>query len=307
MLKAIGYTLYDNIKCQEDYMPFKKYFIEDEVLCKFTSDATTRYAQLFFIIKDNIESIVRKNVPQRQDEYSTSCMSVGISKDKRNIYQITSRYNHTVNACDNTFNSNLDNIITGLTKAFNKDYNFQINMNNQIEFENFYTMNSKYYYYSRELNGVKYGNNVIDGITYDKNQFLIFDNFIIDLKEKTIKTLDDNRDGFIDIFNEKIKKGDRLFFESNILTIGSMSLRFENTKLISIIDRELINIGDDNFLRNEALKILELPNLQKMGNYNFGYNEDLITLELPNLTTMGDDNFLRNESLTIHRFFNLKK
>jgi len=208
LLDEAGFILFDDIKEKKDYMKFKKYYKESELLCKFNSyDATKRYPRLFWIIKKDIAEIKRPNNPTRQDEYGTSCMSVGISQNKKNVIQICNRYNHTVNGCDNTYNCNLDNIVEGLTLAFNQDYNLNLLKNNSIEFDNFYSHNGKFIYYYKETNGKKYGNNTIDGEYFDPSQFLIFENYILDLKNKNLKTGDNSKDSFVDLFNEHLKNG----------------------------------------------------------------------------------------------------
>jgi len=88
-------------------------------------------------------------------------------------------------------------------------------------------MNDKYWHYDREINGKKYGDNTIEGVYYNPDQYLIFDNFILDLKNKTIKTADGETDAFVDIFNEKIKNGAKIIItkedipddENNIIII----------------------------------------------------------------------------------------
>jgi hypothetical protein len=208
MLDEAGFILFDNIHCQEDYLFFEKFYREGEKLCKFyTYDATDEYSRVFWIARKGYENIKPLENPERQDEYGTSLMSVGISKDTKNVIQICNRYNHRVQARDNTYNSNLDNIIDGLTEAFNNDYNLSIHNTSLVEFKNFYFYNNKFFYYFYEINGKKYGNNTIDGIYYDPSIYFIFDNFIINLKEKTIITADNTTDGFIDIFNQKVSMG----------------------------------------------------------------------------------------------------
>jgi hypothetical protein len=208
MLDEAGYILHDNIKTKEDYQGFAKFYAEGEGLCKFEKyDATERYSKLFWITKKDIKKIKRSDNPNRQDEYSTSCMSVGISTDKTTVAQICSRYNHTVKGCDNTFNSNLDSIAEGLTVAFNVDYNLQIKKSQKIELQNFYVVGGKYFYYSYETNGCKFGNNTVDGVTYDPSQFLVFDNFILNIKERTIRTADGSSDGFVGTMTELLESG----------------------------------------------------------------------------------------------------
>jgi hypothetical protein len=115
LLNSVGYILDDKIFTKNDYLKYKKYFSNGEILCKFNSyDATKQYDRLFWIIKKDIKEIKRKQNPTRQDDYGVSCCSIAIRNNS--IGQICNRYNHTVSCPDNTFNSNLDNIIDPVVK-----------------------------------------------------------------------------------------------------------------------------------------------------------------------------------------------
>ena len=213
LLLEKGYILNDKIKTFNDYIGYKKYYSSGEELCKFNDKSRCNNYRIFWIIKNNIDEIKRKDFigkEKRQDEYGTSCCSISISKNGKSITQICNRYNHKVSAPDNTFNSNLDNIAIGLTQAFNNDYGFSIGDNPSVEWDNFYFLNGKYWHYNREINGKKYGETTIDGIIYDPNQFIIFDNFILDLSKKEIKTSDNSNDAFVEIINGKLKNGAKI-------------------------------------------------------------------------------------------------
>ena len=64
----------------------------------------------------DVDKIKRGKPPQRDDEYGTSVISIQVFKEGGFI-SIKNRYNHTVQNCDNTLNSNPDNIILGLSDA----------------------------------------------------------------------------------------------------------------------------------------------------------------------------------------------
>ena len=310
LLDEAGFDLHDNIKEEKDYLIFEKYYKEGEKLCKFGSyNATERFSRLFWITRKNFEKIKRAEKPARQDEYSTSCMSVGIAEDKRNVMQICSRYNSTVLGCDNTYNSNLDNIVEGLTEAFNTDYNLRIKKSKSVEFDNFYLHENKFFHYHYEINGKKYGDNAIDGVYYDPCQFLIFENYILDLQKKYINILDDNNDYLINIVNDKIKNGDKIQIskiEKNIfLKIGSLEIEINKKRVIKLADNNLTSCGDYFLYYNKTLTTLELPNLTSCGDYFLNHNKTLATLELPNLTSCGGYFLFYNETLTTLELPNL--
>lgn len=213
LLDEKGYILDDKIKEYKDYLKYKKYYKEDELLCKFNDSNRCNSSRIFWIIKKDIDKIIREDFvgkEKRQDEYGTSCCSISITKDGKNISQICNRYNHKVPAPDNTFNSNLDNIAQGLTEAFNNDYGFNLGKSSIVEFENFFFKNGKYWHYNREINGIKYGENSVDGVYYDPERFLIFDNFILDIKNREIRCGGNEIDGLVEIINDKLKKGARV-------------------------------------------------------------------------------------------------
>lgn len=212
LLESIGYRLY---RCPQysDFDQFKKYYRENELLCKFNDPQRASKYHIFWIVKDNAEEIKPAEKPSRQDEYGTSCCSISISKDGNNVTQICNRYNHNVPGCDNTFNSNLDNIIEGLTDAFNNKFKFNIKKRkSSCEFTNFVEIDGVYAHYHTEINGIKIGNNTIISdkiINYPPDTHYTYDYFIIDLRKPEIiwdTSLLGSKDGFVDVFNNSVKK-----------------------------------------------------------------------------------------------------
>lgn len=219
LLKEVGYTLY---RCPtfESFEQFKKYYKSDELLCKFNDPSRAKRYHIFWIVKENALNIKAFNKPSRQDEYGVSCCSISVSKDGKNITQICNRYNHKVPGCDNTFNSNLENIAEGLTEAFNKEFNFNLNKkSSNCEFTNFVSVNDVYAYYHTEINGMKIGNNCIitnEIKNYNPDIYYFWDYFIINLQTYKIEW-DENSygyvDGFVEIFNNSVEK---IVFVKNI-------------------------------------------------------------------------------------------
>lgn len=214
ILKKIGYKLVES-KSYKDYCKYNKYFRKGEELCKFKDKNRIKKYRIFWLLKDGFENIKPKDKPNRHDEYSTSIMSFQVKPDGTEITQITSRYNHTVSNCDNLFNSNLENIHKGLTKAFNKAYGTKIPIiepNLSYEFKDFVFREGKYIYYHTEVNGVKFGiNTVISNsvIRYNPDNYYIWNNFIINTKTKKIEWDDKAmgyRDSFVDLFNNNVQK-----------------------------------------------------------------------------------------------------
>ena len=209
ILDGLGYELIET-KSKAEYLPLKKYYAKGEQLCKLNAyDACKRYGRLFWFVVKDIDDVRREDYakPSRQDKYSTSLLSVAISKDLKNVAQICSRYNHTVSGCDNVYNSNLDNIAEGLTDAFNRDFGLSLKKGKSIELVGFYVHGGKYCYYSHEINGHKISENCIDGELYNPDTHLIFDNYILDIKSRKIRTIDKSVDAFVDEVQKLLDKG----------------------------------------------------------------------------------------------------
>ena len=121
LLDKAGYTLYE-CTTQAEIDRFKKYYKEDEELCTFNDKNRLRVNYVFFAVKKNVDEIKRKDFkyPDREDAYGTSVISIQFSRGKYNVLSIKNRYNHTVHNPDATFSNDLDNIIPGLTKSFEK-------------------------------------------------------------------------------------------------------------------------------------------------------------------------------------------
>ena len=159
LLDEAGYQLYE-CKCEEDIQSFKKYYAGEEALCSFRGGRLDT-CYVFFAVKKNVDEIVRDDFinPMRQDLYGTSVISIQFTRGDVNTLSIKNRYNHTVNNPDATFSNNLENIIPGLTRSFEKYYNLVINQNDRSSFEipgYVRIKNGKYYKYNHEVNNVYY-------------------------------------------------------------------------------------------------------------------------------------------------------
>jgi len=152
----------------------------------------------FFAVKENVDQIKREDFvkPSRQDEYGTSVISIQFTKTSTHTLSIKNRYNHTVNNPDATFSNNLDNIIPGLTDSFARAGYVQTYVKPCFELPNYVlAADGKYYKYNIEINNIYYcpNNVIIDNFEvheYNKDSFIVFDYFILDLKEKKILLYD---------------------------------------------------------------------------------------------------------------------
>lgn len=211
LLNDNGYNLY-RVKTKAEASEFRKFFKRNELLCKFKSVGVFTQTHVYFIVKQDAENIERFEEPKRQDDYSTSVMSVKVSKDGNNVLQITSRYNHTVSGCDNTHNSNLDNIVNGLSKAFNHEFGYSIKQRiPKLEFKDFVEIDNTMVYYHNEVEGIKVGNYtlVTDRIlNFSSNSYYMYNHYLINLADKKIVWDEyfESKDAFVEYFNNTVKK-----------------------------------------------------------------------------------------------------
>ncbi len=129
LLSEAGYVLYPECKTMKELLSFKKYYTEDEMLCSFeTYNKRLEGSRVWFIVKKDVENYKREDYPNpdREDDYSTSVLSIQVTKGKNPRLSIISRYNHSVPYPNSTYHNNLDMIAKGLTKAFCREFDVSI-------------------------------------------------------------------------------------------------------------------------------------------------------------------------------------
>lgn len=316
LMKMAGYTLYE-CHTEEEIQEFKKYYAPREKLCTFDGGRlNTHY--VFFAVKDNVDEIKRENFskPQREDEYGTSVISIQFSRDKANTLSIKNRYNHTVNNPDNTFYNNLDNIISGLTHAFETTYNLNINSNafNVLELDNFVRGNDRrYYHYNIENNNIYFcennyiiRNHQIDA-TYalEKERYILMDTYVLDLSTKKIINLlpkfagafDEMLSDIKEITVTRISPKERLIKFVTALYPSIEVMVDQGGNIISFSNADIKSIGK-NFLRtNVSLSQINIPNVKQIGSGFLILNEKLSVINLPNVLYIGDSFLAQNKVL----------
>ena len=340
LLSEAGYDLYE-CKTEEDIQEFRKYYYKSEKdkkyqfmtnygvpsyigeeLCTFGGGRLNR-CYVFFAVKKNVDEIKRENFknPNRQDEYGTSVISIQFTRDDSNTLSIKNRYNHTVNYPDSTFSNNLDKIIFGLTEAFNKEYNLNIDSMNKHNFDlpGYIKANDgKFYKCNFEINNVYYcpNNIIIDYFTpyeLDKSKYLVMENYILDLKNKKLYSslnnlFKKNRDEIIKDFNElpAISNDDDYPdsdlkdkpIDSFIESIGEIkNIRIELDKKKK--ERSIIINDDIKIVLDKYNNIVEYYNKNTRSIYdNFlPHNTKMRKVDLPNVLVINDDFLPNNEFL----------
>ena len=323
LMSKAGYDLYE-CKTEEEVQSFKKYYIPSEELCTFHGGRLNS-CKVFFAVKKNILDIKREDFknPQRQDEYGTSVISIQFTKDGTNTLSIKNRYNHTVANPDATFSNDLDNIIPGLTKSFEKHYGIVQRYKNNCGFEipGYVRANDgKFYKTNYEMFNVCYcpNNIIIDNFEvkrYEKEKYVILDYFILDLIKKEIKIYDK---GYVtDAFVDTIKKIDKISIkksndEKEIKIINKKGneiiIKLNNlNKIIFYENYSLKKVGNKFLYNNDAINTIILPNVTKIGSKFCNINKELRNLNLDSVKKIGDSFCRNNTELLELKLGNLEK
>lgn len=314
LLDDAGYDLFE-CKTVEEVNSFKKYFIFGEQLCTFLDPASRlENKYVFFAVKKNILDIKREDflIPDRQDEYGTSVISIQFTRDKNNHLSIKNRYNEVVNNPDSTFDNNLDNIIPGLTMSFYKAYGIReiFDENSEFQMENYISIDGEYFKYNYKLNDIYYcTNNIIvyNGkvIKYDPEKYIIMDYFIIDLVNKKVDVFDNKlRDSFSEVIgkikNIEIVRGEKdkkVYITNEEDNIFELTLSFDN-KLIGIKNNMIDKLPNRFLISGEYLKNMEFSNVREIGNDVLYANTDLEHFNLSKAEVIGNYFLANNIKLT---------
>ena len=286
-------------KCGEEYSSFDENGIPHHVgeeLCTFDGGRLKK-CLVFFAVKKDVDSIKKSDNPKREDDYGTSVLSIQFDNDGFNTLSIKNRYNHSVENPDATFSNNLENIIPGLTDSFEKYYNFCINLKKELLKIPSYTRgkDSKLYKYNYK-DGYKYycpNNIIIDRFEvkkYDKERYIVFDYFVLDMKEKKIIKYDNTyEDSFVDTCSniEKIDIVNNR--ETNIKEIvinGEIIIYLDKSNMIVGYKNNICEDVGNNFLSHcKKLQYLELSNVKVIGDYFKGPSKEL---KIPSVEQIGD-------------------
>ena len=206
LLDRAGYDAF-YADTQEKQDSIQNYYAPGEKLCTFGSN---RY-QTHYIVhakKKNVDEIKRENFPnpRRDDEYGTSVISIQMRKEGGHI-SIKNRYNHTVDQCDNTFNSNPDNIILGLSESLRRHFNVDFSRQAVMLPDEYMVDNERIIKHHGERNNVYFGDSfyVQDGVVHelDKRTEIMLDRFIYNNETKTLSNPANLDDAFIDAFKQE--------------------------------------------------------------------------------------------------------
>ncbi len=314
LLDQAGYDAFyaDTLEKQNS---IRSYFKKGELLCTFNDSARYKNYYIVHAIKKDVDNIDRKEFDgqeERQDKYGTSVISIQMSKDGGFI-SIKNRYNHTVSGCDNTFNSNPDNIITGLTNSLKAYFNVDFSATDAPLPDNFVAMGERVFKYSYEAGNIYYADQAwaTGGRIHTvnkRNGDALFDEFLFDNKTKMFTNIDPNsNDSFVHDFNKYYGGNQSLKVKNGNLTLNGDILIGAEASRITTINLPEIKAIKDNFLRYaSSLTSVTMNNLETMRDECFKDAKSLTSVTMNNLKSMRNRCFVIAESLTSVTMNNLE-
>ncbi len=314
LLSDAGYDAFV-VKTEEQKDSIKKYYRPGEELCTFRDP--TRHEDYYIIhaVKRGADKIKPADVPERQDEYGTSVISIQIAKTGGFI-SIKNRYNHTVNDPDNTFNSNPDKIIPGLTNSLKRFFNVEFNASENALPDNFRMVNDQFVRYNYEINNIYFGSDYYfsgSTITRLNNDYeLMLDCFILDTRNGKLKNpaelkgrygyaTDTTHELLSDLFLER-----KIKIESNPKNKKEKIVIVDGEKIMHVVDGQMTELFLPGVTRTDhdcltfayGLKKLDMPDVREIADNFLLGNTVLNSLNMPKLRTTGKDFLTGNRNLT---------
>ena len=292
LLDRAGYNAYyaDTLEKQN---AIQKYYAPGEALCTFRDPDRYKTHYIVHAVKKNVDEIKRENFPnpQREDEYGTSVISIQMRKEGNHI-SIKNRYNHTVESCDNTFNSNPENIIPGLSEALRRYFNVDFSSQKVVLPDGYMIDNERIIKHHGERNNVYFGDSfyVQDGVVHelDKRTEIMLDRFIYNNETKTLSNPANLDDAFIDAFKQETE-GKKIRIDKDKKTKHTHVFA-NGTEILEIYDGQIVNLNFPSITEIGSVEkdsVLArfmggLPNLRRVkGNLNLS---GLGLTKLPNLS-----------------------
>ena len=309
LLHQAGYEAYyaDTLEKQN---AISRYFEPGEKQCTF--DDATRFQKFHIInaVRKNAKQLNRaffKGKERREDAYATSVLSIQILKTGGFI-SIKNRYNITVENPDNTFGSNPDKIIPGLTASLIKHLKVDFVSQNMDLPKGYFLLGNQILKYNYVQNGIYFGFDfyVKDGKLYplDKDKEFMLDNCIINLKEKTIQTPVETgislkkalEAAFLGKKLSLSKIGERGY---KISTAQGAVVEVKDGCIVKLILPDTQTIGNKFMFETKHLTHLEMPQVKEIGLAFLGRNQSLRYLNLPRVKKIGGGCLAQNKHLQV--------
>lgn len=296
LLDRAGYDAFyaDTLEKQNSIKP---YFSKGELLCTFNDSARYKNYHIVHAVKKEVGRISRgdfKGKERREDVYGTSVISIQMLK-KGGFISIKNRYNHSVPACDNTFNSNPDNIIEGLSAALKDRFDVVFNEAKSALPDNFVIIDGRVFKYHAERNGIYYGDQawVKDGVIYEVNRSsgdALFDYFLFDNKTKALSKVDPQiEDSFAEDFNRDYGANRGLYVQDgNLMLADEMLLGTQESCLTTLCLPALKTMGKGSLSYARSLKQFDTASLTSMDDQCLYNAPVLYQFSAPKLKTIGN-------------------
>lgn len=299
LLERAGYNAFhaDTLEKQNS---IESYFAPGELLCTFNEGARYEDYHIVHAIKKDADKIKRqdfKGREQRQDAYGTSVISIQILKSGGFI-SIKNRYNHTVEGCDNTFSSNPNAIIPGLSIALKNHFNVDFSSAVAALSDDFALINHRVFKYHTENNNIRYGDQAwaYNGVIHTADRTVgdaLFGKFLFDNKNKILIKIDpEDRDSFADDFNRCYGGNRGLSVQNGNLTLnGEILIGTEESCIKTLYLPGMTFMSDDCLWDAPKLERFDAPDLLTMGDGCLGKTRELTksNTHTPKLRKMGKD------------------
>ncbi|MBR3913326.1 MAG: hypothetical protein IKJ28_03750 [Alphaproteobacteria bacterium] len=329
LLSDAGYNAYYVTNIDEQNR-ISKYFEPNEMLCTFRDPTRFQRYHIINAVKKNVSEIKREDFrgkEQREDAYETSVISIQIAT-QGGFISIKNRYNHSIQNPDNTFNSNPDNIIKGLSSSLKKYLQVDFSSDEVSLPHYFININNQIVRCHREENNIYFADGCYakDGNIFplNKDTELMLDTCILNVKNRTLYdpsccrepiSIDDVQEksgSFISVLAHELKNKRLQIVKNkngghNVFADGKIIVSVKNGQITALNLPNTTMVGDNFLKHNETLETLNAPNLTIVGDGFLWFNKILHTLNAQNLTIVGNDFLLHNETLQILNTPNLTK
>ena len=191
LLKKAGYDAF-YVTSLEQQNSIRKYYAPHEELCTFTDP--TRFERFYMIhaIHKDADKLKREDFyhkESRDDDYSKSVISIQIEKNGPRVF-IISRYNHAVSNPNNTFNSNPDEIWTGLSASLRQYFGVDFSTPTIEVPKGFLYLDGNLIRYNFQIDDIHFGPDffIREEILYklDKSSEIMIDGYILNSEDKTL-------------------------------------------------------------------------------------------------------------------------
>ena len=303
LLKEAGYNAFV-VNTEDEKNSIEKYFYVnpvaslDERICTLRDSHRHEKYHIVHAIKEGAENLNRLDfkMPERQDEYGTSVISIQMRKSGGHV-SIKNRYNHTVADCDNTFGSNPDNIISGLSDSLQYYFNVDFSGPKQNVPDGFTYQNRVLYKYLYECDNVYFAESsyLKEGrvVPLNKDYQFLVGTYVVDLKEKKITNVAKENDPYdLLLTNEmqgsKVRK-DLKEGKIQLFVDGKLFFEVDENGIVRKICLQKAEELPDSPFRHLLSEIEELnaPNLKKLGSYTCS-SDKFKVLIAPKLEEVGN-------------------